>query len=180
MERKKRIIKRYRNRKLYDTYDSSYVTLEDIAELIREGEEVCVIDGTSGKDITSVTLAQIILEEEKKKESLPLATLVELVRSGSSAIANFVQKSIGEGIKELKHSVEDNTLYDRCHSLENDSEKAQVIASLKSFVESRIKNVIQGMQNLSSIRDEIRQLNERLDRLEHGPYLSGKRKSRRP
>jgi polyhydroxyalkanoate synthesis repressor PhaR len=60
-----RVIKRYANRKLYDTRDSRYVTLDRIAELVRNGEEVKVLDNKSQKDMTKVTLAQIIYEEQK-------------------------------------------------------------------------------------------------------------------
>jgi len=60
-----RVIKRYANRKLYDTRDSKYVTLDRIAELVRNGEEVRVFDNRSQADLTKVTLAQIIYEEQK-------------------------------------------------------------------------------------------------------------------
>lgn len=60
-----RVIKRYANRKLYDTCDSKYVTLDRIAELVRNGEEVKVLDNRSKQDLTKVTLAQIIYEEQK-------------------------------------------------------------------------------------------------------------------
>jgi polyhydroxyalkanoate synthesis repressor PhaR len=60
-----RVIKRYANRKLYDTRDSKYVTLDRIAEFVRNGEEVKVLDNRSKKDLTKVTLAQIIYEEQK-------------------------------------------------------------------------------------------------------------------
>lgn len=61
-----RVIKRYANRKLYDTRDSRYVTLLQIAEYVREGEEVAIIDNTTKEDLTNVTLAQIVYEEERK------------------------------------------------------------------------------------------------------------------
>lgn len=61
-----RVIKRYANRKLYDTRDSRYVTLQQIAEYVRGGEEVSIIDNTSKEDLTNVTLAQIVYEEERK------------------------------------------------------------------------------------------------------------------
>jgi len=64
------IIKRYQNRKLYDTSDSCYVTLEDIGEMIRIGKEIKVIDNKSGEDLTAVTLAQIIFEAQKRKTSV--------------------------------------------------------------------------------------------------------------
>jgi hypothetical protein len=61
-----RLIKRYANRKLYDTRDSRYVTLLQIAEYVRGGEEVSIIDNTTKEDLTNVTLAQIVYEEERK------------------------------------------------------------------------------------------------------------------
>lgn len=61
-----RVIKRYANRKLYDTRDSRYVTLQQIAEYVRSGEEVSVIDNATKEDLTNVTLAQIVYEEERK------------------------------------------------------------------------------------------------------------------
>ena len=61
------VIKRYPNRKLYDTESKRYITLDGIARLIRKGEEVQVIDHTTDEDLTAVTLTQIIFEQEKKK-----------------------------------------------------------------------------------------------------------------
>ncbi len=87
----KRTIKRYHNRKLYDTSSSTYVTLEDIAELVKRGDEVQVFDNSTKEDITGQTLAQIIFEEEKRKRSfLPLDTLRNLIQSGGAAIKELV------------------------------------------------------------------------------------------
>ena len=80
-----RLIKRYANRKLYDTRASRYVTLQQIAELIRAGEEVCIIDNTTKEDLTSVTLAQIIYEEERDRKGQGgrlWRSLLELIRHG--------------------------------------------------------------------------------------------------
>lgn len=85
-----RIIKRYTNRKLYDTEQSRYVTLEDIARLVREGEDVRVVDNEAGEDLTAITLAQIILEEEKRKTNLvSVAFLRKLIRSGEAAVQDI-------------------------------------------------------------------------------------------
>lgn len=85
-----RVIKRYTNRKLYDTDQSRYVTLEDIARLVRENEEVRVIDNESQEDLTAVTFAQIILEEEKRKTNLvSVPFLRKLIRSGEAAVQDF-------------------------------------------------------------------------------------------
>jgi len=59
------VIKRYSNRKLYDTQESRYVTLEEIEEMIRTGKEISVVDAASGEDLTGVTLTQIILENQR-------------------------------------------------------------------------------------------------------------------
>lgn len=67
--REPRVIKRYANRKLYDTRDSRYVTLQQIAEFVRSGEDVQIIDNTTKEDLTNVTLAQIVYEQEKKGDS---------------------------------------------------------------------------------------------------------------
>ena len=66
-----KIIKRYQNRKLYDTQQSCYVTLDDIAKMIRSSEDVMVIDNKTKNDITAATLTQIIFEAEKKASGEP-------------------------------------------------------------------------------------------------------------
>ncbi len=80
-----RVIKRYSNRKLYDTHDSRYVTLEQLADLVRQGEEIRVVDKSTEKDLTSATLAQIIFEEEKRTPKLPIERLKQIIRVGLSA-----------------------------------------------------------------------------------------------
>lgn len=90
---KKKIIKRYQNRKLYDTQQSCYVTLDDIAKMIRANEDVMVIDNKSKNDITAGTLTQIIFEAEKKaSQYAPLFTLREIIQSGNSSISNYLAK----------------------------------------------------------------------------------------
>ena len=77
-----RTIKRYANRKLYDTRESRYVTLEHIAAMVRAGDDVRVVDNTSQADLTTATLAQIIFEEEKAMPRLSLAGLREIIQQG--------------------------------------------------------------------------------------------------
>ena len=69
-EQRPKIVKRYQNRKLYDTQQSCYVTLDDIAKMVRSNEHVVVIDNKSKNDITAATLTQIIFEAEKKISSV--------------------------------------------------------------------------------------------------------------
>ncbi len=83
-------IKRYTNRKFYDTEEKGYITLENIAERIREGREVQVIDHASGEDITTVVLTQIILEQEKKQTGfVPRSVLTGLVQAGGFTIGRM-------------------------------------------------------------------------------------------
>src|SRR5580704_14071713 len=83
----RRIIKRYSNRKLYDTKASRYVTLLQIAEMVREGEEVQIIDNNTKDDLTEVTLAQIIYEEQKaRSRSVPLQPLKELIHTRTEKV----------------------------------------------------------------------------------------------
>lgn len=81
------VIKRYPNRKLYDTQAKQYITLERIAEIIRDGEEVQVIDHGTGEDITALTLSQVILEQEKRQSGfLPHALLTSLIKIGGDQL----------------------------------------------------------------------------------------------
>lgn len=82
-------IKRYANRKLYDTEQSTYVTLDEIEQMIKRGEDIKIIDNSSKEDITHVTLAHIIFEQEKSNTSqLPLSALRGIIQSGEE----FIQK----------------------------------------------------------------------------------------
>jgi len=94
-----RIIKRYENRKLYDTEEKKYVSLAELGEMIRKGMEIKVIENVSGEDITTQTLTQVILEEGKKgKDLLPSDLLHNVIRWGSS----FFEDSL----KQIRASVE--------------------------------------------------------------------------
>jgi polyhydroxyalkanoate synthesis repressor PhaR len=101
------VIKRYSNRKLYDTQESRYVTLEEIEEMIRAGREISVVDAASGEDLTSVTLTQIILENERaRRASLPAAFLHQLIKHGESW-QDFVQKSMRSSLEGMVSSQRD-------------------------------------------------------------------------
>jgi polyhydroxyalkanoate synthesis repressor PhaR len=110
-----RVIKRYANRKLYDLNESRYVTLEEIAKFIRKGEEVKVIDNNSNEDLTSLTMTQILFEQEKRnRRLLPLSTLKTMIRSGEK----FFQKKIASPVSTLKDEAEKTML-----KLREDAEK---------------------------------------------------------
>jgi len=98
------VIKRYSNRKLYDTQESRYVTLEEIEEMIRAGREISVVDASTGDDLTSVTLTQIILENERNhRANLPAAFLHQLIKHGE-AWQDFVQTSMRASLEGVTSS----------------------------------------------------------------------------
>jgi len=115
---KAKIIKRYQNRKLYDTDASCYVTLDEIAEMIQQGEEVSVVDNRNQKDITAATLTQIIFEKQKKSETpVPLSTLRHIIQQGDGSFSSYLAKG-GDGnqlevIRQLENQLRDlNTKLD--------------------------------------------------------------------
>ena len=84
------VIKRYQNRKLYNTQSKCHITLAGIEGLIKEGKEIKVIDNLSGDDITAVTLSQVIFEQEKNHSGfLPINLLISLVQSGGNRIEDI-------------------------------------------------------------------------------------------
>jgi polyhydroxyalkanoate synthesis repressor PhaR len=96
-----RVIKRYGNRKLYDVQGSAYVSLDDVAGMIRAGETVQVVDNVTGEDITAQTLTQIVLEEGKRGRGvLPTELLHELLRRGGKVIDSRVAQ-VKHGVDEL-------------------------------------------------------------------------------
>ena len=103
-DRMPRVVKRYSNRKLYDTNTSRYVALDDIAAMVRRGEEVEVTDNETGADLTAVTLAQIILEDERRRTGvLSLNLLRDLVRSGGTTIADVTARGL-ETLGEIREA----------------------------------------------------------------------------
>ena len=87
-----RLIKRYESRKLYDTEESRYVSLDEIATWVRAGQEVRIVDNASSDDVTAQTLTQIILEEGRNGSSkIPTDVLRDLVRFGEQALSSSVE-----------------------------------------------------------------------------------------
>lgn len=83
------VVKKYPNRRLYDTSESRYITLEDLAGRIRKGKDVQVVDAQSGADLTQTTLTQIILESRGGAKLLPVPLLLRLIRMEDEALAEF-------------------------------------------------------------------------------------------
>jgi polyhydroxyalkanoate synthesis repressor PhaR len=102
------LIKRYANRKLYNTKTSRYITLKGIAELIETGEDIRVIDNESGEDITSVALSQILVDHERSNSTVSRTLLSEMISRGGDALYGALRRGVGdasEGIGELQNNL---------------------------------------------------------------------------
>ncbi len=111
------LIRKYSDRRLYDTTGSRYVKLDDIARMVRDGSDVRVVDGRTGKDVTHIILTQIIAETAKERQiALPLQLLTQIVRASDKATHDFLswylnntldlyqeaQKSVKTGLSQAK------------------------------------------------------------------------------
>lgn len=102
------LIKRYANRKLYNTATSRYITLKGIADLIEAGEQVRVIDNASGEDITSVTLSQILVDNERSSRRVPGTVLSDLIQRSGDVLYGALKRGVGDasgGLDELQRNV---------------------------------------------------------------------------
>jgi polyhydroxyalkanoate synthesis repressor PhaR len=88
------LIKKYGNRRLYDTGDSRYITLEELTAKIRAGAEVRVVDAKTNEDLTQATLAQLILEGGSTARVLPVGLLTQLIRLGDDALGEFFSRYV--------------------------------------------------------------------------------------
>jgi len=101
-----KIIKRYQNRKLYDTHESSYVTLDEIAKMIKAGEELRVIDNKTKNDITAATLTQLLYESERKAKTQPAVDLLkEIIRHGDGSFSGFIQAKLSSAVTSFDQEV---------------------------------------------------------------------------
>lgn len=151
-----KLIKRYSNRKLYDTERSSYVTLEEISQMVREGAELRIVDNKSGEDITSVTLAQIVFEQEKKdKRTLPMQALRDMIRSPSDFISR-ISRDVTDMREDAKSQVEK---VKRTAA----QQQAEVVAPVREFLDS-IPRALEEVQARIDLR-----IGESFEQLKHLP-----------
>lgn len=99
-----RVIKKYSNRRLYDTAESRYITLDELAESIRRGAEVRVLDAQTGGDLTQATLAQIILEGRGAAAFLSVPILVQMIRMSDDALAEFFGRWLSAALELYQHA----------------------------------------------------------------------------
>lgn len=185
-----RIIKRYANRKLYDTEHSRYVTLDQISEMIRNGDDVKIVDNKTKEDLTTVTLAQIIFEEEKKQRSfLPLNAMRNIIQSGGEWFAE-AQRRVQSILPGKKKEGEEELETDPPVEEPADEEAAEAAAQKKTIaalrewvdtskhrleewqkqVDTRVRGAIEDIQHAinpwASVNKDVKHLADRIAELE--------------
>jgi polyhydroxyalkanoate synthesis repressor PhaR len=174
--REPKVIKRYTNRKLYDTEESRYVTLDEIARMIKGGAEVKIVDNRTKEDLTSVTLAQIIFEEEKKTSKMSLDTLRDLIRHGGEVAQRLVEGTQAElrgRVEAVRAAAEQRVqslltrsqdTRDRAMELVQSSQEAMLAFQRK--VDERVRAAVEGMANLAEVRRQMEEIGRRIEGLE--------------
>jgi polyhydroxyalkanoate synthesis repressor PhaR len=171
------VIKRYANRKLYNTNDSCYITLNEIAQMVKSDVDVKIIDHKSKKDITSVTLAQIIFEKEKRQRNLSSQTLKGIIRSGGGAITDFFQKRVNFGqIREEAERTVDAIEKVFTQNVMSRDDTAKMVRELvrhgysgmedlQRRIDERIKVIIGPVTSFGMLRKELDALRAQVDLL---------------
>src|SRR3990167_5470426 len=159
------LIKRYQNRKLYDTHNSTYVTLDDISKMIKSSLDVQIIDNRTKEDLTAVTLAQIIFEEEKKKQSLlPLFALKRIIQEGGESIKDFFEKTIDTGVSSISRAKEGaekviDRIKDELVPDDDGNILQEVIHRTQDFskkIDEKIKSTVESVAHVASLQNEFR------------------------
>jgi polyhydroxyalkanoate synthesis repressor PhaR len=199
---KARVIKRYANRKLYDTRDSRYVTLLQIAEFVRGGEDVSIIDNTTKEDLTNVTLAQIVYEEERKtgeearKTSPTVSTLRGLIQhSGERLMTTLREGPVGK----LMARREGEPAVDPEPAVAQEPPPApgaapgakgdrrllmspkEAFDELQRLADDRIRSVLGvAISHVRDLQSEVKRLQARIDELEHKLISAQRRRDADP
>ena len=141
--REPHLIKKYANRKLYDTRTSRYVTLDSIAELVRDGHDIRVVDRDTGQDLTQVTLSQIVLTEEKRGPRAFVDAGADALQERGQALLEYVRRTLvpGELVSEVERRRE----------------------NLEGVIDEAIERTLRRLRLPS--RNDIDRINERLDKL---------------
>lgn len=151
-----RLIKKYSNRKLYDTTSRQYITLERIGVLLHSGESVQVIDRTSGEDLTAITLSQVVLERERKRHGAAPELLQQLVRAPGEAVAGAVRQSIAVG-QDFLQRAEERVVR---------APEAALEAALEETLLRTLRSLkIPSQREMGSFDRRLRELSQRIDAL---------------
>lgn len=156
-----RLVKRYSNRKLYDTTESRYVTLDEIARWVRAGEDVKITENENGEDLTAVTFAQIILEGERKKSGLlSLGLMRELIQHGEAALQN-IAATVDRGMEAIRTAPE--RAGRRVQEL---ARVADRLAELQKRVDEVVRRSVERVTGHPAFQQELKRIERTMQALE--------------
>ncbi|MGB0645604.1 MAG: polyhydroxyalkanoate synthesis regulator DNA-binding domain-containing protein [Bradymonadia bacterium] len=167
------IIKRYANRKLYNTRDSQYITLAQIAQLIEAGELVQIVDKASGEDITEITLAQVFVDDRRKRPGAPpIEGLKDVFRNTSEQVrkqiaepVSNIRQSFGDSVNRLLKSGEERASETRDSFQNWISEQTQVLEDTQRRFEDRLKVISTYVEDFRAVHEQLEQLQGQINRL---------------
>lgn len=156
-----RLVKRYGNRKLYDTSASRYVTLDQIGQWVKAGEDVKIVENDTGEDLTAVTFAQIILEEERRKSGLlPLRVLRDLIQHGEAAIQGLAA-TVDRGMEALRQAPE--RAGRRVQELTSIADR---LGQLQERVDDVVRRSVEMVASYPAFQTEVRRIERTIRALE--------------
>jgi polyhydroxyalkanoate synthesis repressor PhaR len=158
------LIKRYANRKLYNTETSRYITLKGVSELVHAGREIRVVDNESGREITPVILSQILVDDQRRPDpeegAVPGRLLSELIQRGGDALYSLLRRGLDDAQDNLSEARQN------VRRLLQSPELARFdAAELSRLVHRSVERVL-GVMDLPT-RGDIEALNHNLERLAH-------------
>lgn len=160
------LIKKYANRKLYDTQTSRYITLEGIADLVRAGHDIEVVDRDTGQDITQVILSQIVLFEEKRGPGRLMDAGAEAIQERGQALLEYVRKTL-------------NVPGDLVNQVER--RRGDLEAIVDDAIERALRRLrIPSRHDIDSINERMDQISAQLKKLDSGDRPTPQPRKRRP
>ncbi len=167
-----RLIKRYANRKLYDTHESRYVTLQQIATFVRDGQDVRIVDNRTKEDLTNVTLAQIIYEEEKSGDSdVRRSSLLTFIQEGRerliTSLPKFPFRSKEEGGKEDEAADAKESKASKGSKEGKGKTALDAALEFRAMADDQVKALVSSaMGHVQQLQGEVRRLQGRIEELE--------------
>jgi polyhydroxyalkanoate synthesis repressor PhaR len=157
-----RLVKRYGNRKLYDTSESRYVTLDEIGRWVKAGEDVKIVENDTGEDLTAVTFAQIILEEERRKSGLlSLTMLREIIQHGGAALTQGLTATVDRGMEAIRSVPERAT-----RRVQELAQVADRLGELQQVVDETVRRSVERVTALPAFQKEMRRIERSIRALE--------------
>jgi len=181
-----RTIKKYANRKIYDTTEKVYISLDRVLELIQAGEDVAIVDNTSGRDITASVVSRLLARNDPQRErNVPSGLLISLLRKGGGTLADYSRRYAAlwrnaltlaedEIDKRINRLVSDRTI----SGVEGKKLKNEIVAyteNIKSLIrekmDQRVNEVLERMhlahrETVDQLFDEVERLRQKVKRLE--------------